>query len=165
MWAILIYALRTQIIILKRENIPVFGSVDRYYFWCFYTVLCKRVFYRIRWTCSHKPIQFKPEEMVSTDQEIKHLLDRKIDEQVKQSDMVTEPAGQSAFDTQNDTWCVFVCPEIVKKQRRTGRRYQNTPLLVQRVDKETIFIISTKANAFFGSKNKLINLTQMYIYV
>lgn len=103
--------------------------------------------------------------MVSTDQEIKHLLDRKIDEQVKQSDMVTEPAGQSAFDIQNDTWCVFVCPEIVKKQRRTGRRYQNTPLLVQRVDKETIFIISTKANAFFVSKNKLINLTQMYIYV
>lgn len=103
--------------------------------------------------------------MVSTDQEIKHLLDRKIDEQVKQSDMVTEPAGQSAFDTQNDTWCVFVCPEIVKKQTRTGRRYQNTPLLVQRVDKETIFIISTKANAFFVSKNKLINLTQMYIYV
>lgn len=54
--------------------------------------------------------------MVSTDQEIKHLLDRKIDEQVKQSDMVTEPAGQSAFDTQNDTWCVFVCPEIVKNR-------------------------------------------------
>lgn len=98
-------------------------------------------------------------------QEIKHLLDRKIDEQVKQSDMVTEPAGQSAFDTQNDTWCVFVCSEIVKKQRRTGRRYQNTPLLVQRVDKETIFIISTKASAFFVSKNKLINTINTNVHL
>lgn len=79
--------------------------------------------------------------------------------------MVTEPAGQSAFDTQNDTWCVFVCPEIVKKQRRTGRRYQNTPLLVQRVDKETIFIISTKASAFFVSKNKLINTINTNVHL
>lgn len=35
---------------------------------------------------SPKPIQFKPEEMVLIDQEVKLLLDRKIIEKVKNSD-------------------------------------------------------------------------------
>lgn len=108
--------------------------------------------------CLPKPIQFKPEETVLIDKKFKNLRDKKIIEKVKNSDTVTEPARQSAPVTQNETYCFWCFRQSCKKH--IGRRYRNIPLLVEKIDKETIFIISIKMD-FFVSKNKLIYLTQM----
>lgn len=60
--------------------------------------------------------------------------------------------------SQNETWCFSCFRQSCKKH--IGRHYRNIPLLVEKIDKETIFIISIKMD-FFVSKNKLIYLTQM----